>query len=250
MAILRVSDDVNADGRLTAADGASLLVVDLSRGVEGRLLPQSSHLSGIDWSRGGEVLVYSADGDGAVEDLYRVDPNGQNNRNLTGTAAVRERRPRIDPTGSVAVYERIEADGKGQIFIFSSALAQSRITSGGPGSAPLANTPYIVGSDADPDYSPDGRSIVFRRLTDTGNGGLGTWDVMTVRPDGSGLAVVASGPAFRGAPDWGTQGIVFAEVDVAAGTSQLIVVQPDGTGRRSILSVPATIEVSNPRWLP
>jgi hypothetical protein len=37
---------------------------------------------------------------------------------------------------------------------------------------------------------------------------------------------------------------------VAAGTSQLIVVQPDGTGRRSILSVPATIEVSNPRWLP
>jgi Tol biopolymer transport system component len=249
MALLRVSDDANGDGRLTGADGQALLVVDLSRGVEGPLFPQSSHLSGIDWSRGGEVLVYSADGDGAVEDLFRADPNGQNNRNLTATFNVRERRPRIDPSGSVAVYERIEADGKGQIFIFSSTLAQTRVTSGGPAGAALAGTPYVVGADADPDYSPDGRTLVFRRLTDTGNGGLGSWDVLTVRPDGTALAVVASGPAFRGAPDWGPQGIVFAEVDVAAGTSQLVVVQPDGTGRRAILSLPAAVTVSNPRWL-
>ena len=107
-----------------------------------------------------------------------------------------------------------------------------------------------MGSDADPAFAPDGRSIVFRRLTGTGNGGLGTWDVLTVRNDGTGLAVVASGPAFRGAPDWGTQGIVFAEVDVAAGTAQLVVTQPDGSGRRSILSVPAALQISNPRWLP
>jgi Tol biopolymer transport system component len=250
MALLRVTDDLDGNGRLTGADGQSLLVVDLNRAVEGLLFPQGSGVSGIDWARGGEVLVYSAVGEGTVEDLYRVDPNGQNNRNLTATAVVRERRPRIDPSGSVAVYERIEADGKGAIFIFNSTLAQTRVTSGGPGNAPLGGTPYVVGSDADPDYSPDGRTIVFRRLTDTGNGGLGTWDVLTVKPDGSGLAVVASGPAFRGAPDWGPQGILFAEVDVAAGTSQLVVVQPDGTGRRSILSVPATLDISNPRWLP
>jgi WD40 repeat protein len=250
MALLRVSDDVDGNGRLTGADGQSLLVVDLSRAVEGLIFPQSSHLSGIDWSRGGEVLVYSADGDGAVEDLFRVDPNGQNNRNLTASANVRERRPRIDPSGSVAVYERIEADGKGAIFVFNSTLAQTRVTSGGPAGAALGGTPYVVGADADPDYSPDGRTIVFRRLTDTGNGGLGTWDVLTVKPDGSGLVVVASGPAFRGAPDWGLQGIVFAEVSVAAGTSQLVVVQPDGSGRRSILSVPAALDISNPRWLP
>jgi Tol biopolymer transport system component len=250
-AVLRVVDDSNTDGRLTAADGQSLVVVDLSRGVEGRLLPQSARVDGIDWSRGGEVLVYSAAGDGgALDDLFRADPNGQNNRNLTATADVRERRPRIDPTGSVAVYERIEADGKGQIFIFNSTLSQTRVTAGGPGTAPLPDTPYVVGSDADPEYSPDGRFVVFRRLTDTGNGGLGTWDVMTVRTDGSSPAAVATGPAFRGAPDWGPQGIVFSEVDAAAGTAQLVVVQPDGTGRRAILSAPATVDLSNPRWLP
>ena len=155
---------------------------------------------------------------GGLDDLFRVDPNGQNNRNLTVTADVTERRPRIDPTGSVAVYERIEGDGKGTIFVFNSTQSQFRVTSGGPGTAALPGTPYVVGADADPDYSPDGRSIVFRRLTATGNGGLGTWDVMTVRADGTGLAVVATGPAFRGAPDWGPLGIVFPEVDTAAGT--------------------------------
>jgi Tol biopolymer transport system component len=249
MAVLRVSEDVDGDGRLTAADGQALLVADLVRAVEGRLVAQSARVSGVDWSRGGDVLVYSAGAEGALEDLFRVDPSGQDNRNLTVTPNVRERRPRLDPAATVAVYERIEADGKGQVFIFAGQLSQIRVTSGGPGSAPLAGTPYVVGSDADPAFSPDGRSIVFRRLTGTGNGGLGTWDVLTVRNDGSGLAVVASGPVFRGAPDWGTQGIVFVEAE-AAGTAQLVVTQADGTGRRSILTVPAALDISNPRWLP
>jgi len=248
MALLRVVDDTDGDGRLTAADGQSLLVSDLSRGVEGPLFPQSTNVGGVDWSHVGEVLVYSADGTEGKDDLFRVDPNGQNNRNLTGTPAVRERRPRIDPSGSVAVYERIEADGKGRIFVFNSTQNQMPVTSGGPGTAALPGTLYVVGSDADPDYSPDGRSIVFRRLTDTGNGGLGTWDVLTVAADGSGLAVLASGPAFRGAPDWGPQGILFAEMDT--GTSELVVIQPDGSGRRTIVSVPAGMEISHPRWLP
>jgi hypothetical protein len=250
MALLRVTTDADGDGRLTIADGQALLISDLARSVEGPLFPQTSHVNGVDWSGGGDVLVYSADGEGGIDDLYRVDPNGQNNRNLTSSADVRERRPRIDPSGSVAVYERIEADGKGQIFIFQSTNSQLRVTSGGPGTAALPDSPYVVGADADPSYSPDGRFIVFRRLTDTGNGGLGTWDLLTVRPDGTELAVLATGPAYRGAPDWGLEGIVYNEVDAAAGTSELVVVQPDGTGRRSLLSRPADVQISNPRWLP
>jgi Tol biopolymer transport system component len=250
MAILRVVDDTDGDGRLTEADGQALLVTDLSRAVEGPLFPQSQLISGVDWSAGGDVLVYNGVGEGGIDDLFRVDPNGENNRNLTNSADVRERRPRIDPTGSVAVYERIEADGKGRIFIFQSTLTQVPVTAGGPGTATLPGTLYVVGADADPDYAPDGRSIVFRRLTGTGNGGLGSWDVLTVRTDGSAQAVVASGPEFRGAPDWGPEGIVYNEVDPIAATSELVVVQPDGTGRRSLLSIPAVLEITNPRWLP
>lgn len=260
MALRRVTEDTDGDGRLTEADGAALLVVDFDRSIEGRLLKPAARASGIDWSPVGELVVYSAAGEGGSEDLFRADSNGLNTRNLTcqvdaqgrpcANASVRERRPRIDPTGSIAVFERIGDSEKGEVWIFNTTIAQVRVTQGStPGDA-LPGTPYRVGSDADPDFSPDNRSIVFRRLTGTGNGGLGTWDVLTVRTDGSGLAVVASGPQFRGAPDWGPKGIVFNEVDVAAGTSSLVVVQPNGSGRTTPVSAGAGFAIDFPRWLP
>jgi Tol biopolymer transport system component len=248
VALRRVDTDSNKDGQLTAADGEALLVVDLARSVEGGLLQSNAKVSGIDWSPTGDVLVYSAAGEGGIEDLYRADPNGQNTRNLTSTNTVRERRPRIDPSGSAAVFERIDVDGKGQIWLFTSTGAQVRVTTGGDGSAALAGTPYVVGSDADPDYSPDGRSVVFRRLTGTGNGTLGTWDIMTARLDGTGLTTIVTGPAFRGAPDWGPKGVVFPEVDSAS--ARLVLVQGDGSGRQVPVTLGSSFDISNPRWLP
>jgi Tol biopolymer transport system component len=240
--------DANNDDTVGADDGAALFYADLERRVESGVL-SDARASGVDWAATGDVIVYSGAGEGAVDDLWVMDPNGQNRRNLTLSPAVRERRPRIDPTGQVAVFERIDATGKGQVFIFQTTLSQIRLTAGGPGSAPLPGTPYLVGSDADPDYSPDGRSVAFRRLAELGDGRLGYWDLMTVRIDGTGLTLIASGPQFRGAPDWGPQGIVFNEVDLAAGASRLVVVQPDGSGRSVPVTVGSAFDLLFPRWL-
>ena len=245
VALRRVDADGNKDGQLTAADGEALLVVDLARSVEGGLLESNAKVSGIDWSPSGDVLVYSAAGEGGIDDLYRADPNGQNTRNLTSTNTVRERRPRIDPSGSAALFERIDVDGKGQIWLFSSTGTQVRVTTGGDGSTALAGTPYVVGSDADPDYSPDGRSVVFRRLT--GSGGPGTWDIMTARLDGTGLTTLVTGAAFRGAPDWGPKGIVFSEIDSTS--ARLVVIQGDGSGRQVLVTLGPSFDISYPRWL-
>ncbi|PYQ19070.1 MAG: hypothetical protein DMF81_23000, partial [Acidobacteria bacterium] len=261
VALRRVDADTDKDGRLTPADGESLIIVDLSRGVEGGLLQGNAKVSGIDWSPTGDVLVYSAAGEAGFEDLYRADPNGQNTRDLTNCPSpqpspptcdsrTRERRPRVDPSGSAALFERIDASGKGQIWLFTSTGAQVRVTTGGDGTEPLAGTPYVVGSDADPDYSPDGRSVVFRRLTATGNGGRGTWDLMTVALDGTSLKTIVTGPAYRGAPDWGAKGIVFPEVDAAAGATRLVIVQPDGSGRQVPITLGSSFDISYPRWLP
>ncbi len=231
------------------AAGESLVFVDLERAAEAVIAQGAQRVSGADWSPQDGVVVYSAAGQGNLEDLYRVDPNGQNASNLTQTASVRERRPRIDPGGTVAAYERIEADGKGGIFIFQNQNTQARVTSGGPGTEVLAATGEVVGSDTDPDFSPDDRSLVFRRLTSTGVGGLGTWDILTARTDGTSLTTIASGPVFRGAPDWGAQGILFTEVDPAAGTARVVLVQPDGSGRQVLLTQPATTRLGTARWL-
>jgi Tol biopolymer transport system component len=245
MMIRRVSSDTNNDGRLSPEDGEALVFVDLSRGTEAELIPSIARVSGVDWSPLGDFVIYSANGEGGREDLWIMDPNGQNNRNRTLTSTIAERRPRLNAAANSAVYERIEQGGKGQIFIFSAF----RVTSGGPGSDPLPGTPYIVGADADPDFSPDGRFVVFRRLTGVGNAGLGTWDILTARTDGTELTTVASGPVYRGAPDWGDQGILFNEINVAASSSQLVLIDPAGTNRRTLATVGASFLMSFPRWL-
>ena len=245
----RRTEDTNADGRLTAADGESLAFVDLARGTEAVILTGDRRVSGVDWSPVGNAVVYSAVGVGDREDLFVMDPNGQNNDNLTGTADVDERRPRIDPTGTVAVYERIEAGGKGRIFVYLNRTAQLQITSGGSGEGALTGTPYQVGSDADPDYSPDGRTLVFRRLVSLGNGGLGSWDIMTVRTDGTTLTTLATGPGYRGAPDWGPRGIVFNEIDPTTGLNRIVTIAADGTRRTPVTVAPGS-GLQFPRWLP
>src|SRR5262249_20008941 len=105
------------------AEGASftayaLNFMDLSRSVSAQILPATQQPSGLDWSPQDGVVVYSAVGEGNTDDLFRVDPNGQNLGNLTASPTVRERRPRIDPTGSVAAYERIAGTGNGKAAIY------------------------------------------------------------------------------------------------------------------------------------
>lgn len=247
--IRRIPADSNRDGRLTPADGETVVYVDLDRGVEGDLLPSLSAVSGLDWSPVDEILVFSGQSTGAPDDLFRMDINGQNNRQLTLTPTIAERRPRIDPTGSVAVFERIDESGGGQVWIFGSATSQLRVTQGGTLGEALPGTVYRVGSDADPDYSPDGRSIVFRRLSAAGSGGRGFWDLLTVASDGTGLRVIVQGTRYRGAPDWGPEGIVFEEID-EEGRASLVLLAPDGGSRRTLASVGAGYSLSLPRWLP
>jgi len=108
-----------------------------------------------------------------------------------------------------------------------------------------------VGADADPVFSPNGQSVAFTRLTGTGNGGLGTWDLLTSKADGvSKPVVIATGPLYRGAPDWGSRGILFVETDAAASRSQLVLVQPDGSGRTVLRTEDARSRMGSPRWLP
>jgi Tol biopolymer transport system component len=231
--------------------GEALVYLDLARGVEADIASASTVVSGIDWAPATtqDILAYSAVGQGGLEDLFRADPNGQNTSNLTQTAAVHERKPRIDPGTSIVAYERTEAGGKSEVFIFVTGSQQARVTPAGPGGAPLTGTPYLVGSDADPCFSPDTSSLVFRRLTSVGSNGLGTWDIVTAKNDGTSFTTLATGSVYRGAPDWGTAGIVYPEIDTAAGTASLVLIQPDGSGRKVLYSQGSRFALSNPRWL-
>lgn len=261
LAIRRILTDSDGNGRLGIGDTESLVVSDTARGVEGAITPRATGVTGVaaqapqrytglDWSPVADILVYSAAGEGSGDDLYRTIPrpdnDGTQTRNLTFTAAVRERRPRIDPAGSVAAYERTDTGSKSEIWIFTTTTSQQRVTRGGDGSGSLGD--LAVGGDSDPDYAPDGTRLVFRRLSGAGNGGLGTWDILSVRTDGTGLTTLATGPVYRSAPDWGPRGIVFSEIDRATNLARLVVIQADGASR--VLLTLNGFDLQSPRWLP
>jgi hypothetical protein len=228
------------------AGASTAYYMDLARSVETVVFPRR-RVDAIDWSPDGSFVVYAA----VVpqtnqEDLFYSSPNGQDEQNLTETLTVRERAPRIDPGGQTAVFERIDESGVGRIYIF----ANTAVTSGPATGPALPGTAYIVGGDADPVFSPDRAYVAFRRLTGVGNGGLGTWDLLTVRLDGvSTPTVLATGALYRGAPDWGRKGILYVETEAATSRSQLVVIQPDGTGRTVLRTEDAGFKMGSPRWL-
>ena len=241
--------DTDGDGKITSADGESLRIVDLARAVEGELVPGNAHVSGADWSPGEEVLYYSAVGSGGVDDLYQITSNGQSNQDLTSSTGVRERRPRFNLGGTALAFERIETGTRGQVWIATS-LGLRALDAGGTQGEALAGTPYFVGSDADPVFSPDGRTVAFRRLVATGNGGLGVWDLMTISTVTTGAvpATLVTGAAFRGAPDWAAGGIIFVE-SVSGGAPQLVLLNPDTGDRRALVTAGAGFDIGFPHWL-
>ncbi len=258
-AVRRVLADSNGDGRLDERDDAALVYVDLAAQVEAELVPATGRTSGIDWAPTQDILVYSAQGAGG-EDLFRTTPRRDNAQDTVDLSCpsfagqtpscdvqLSERRPRIDPAGTVATFARIQSGGSAEVWVFQTTATQNRVTLGAADGVLLAGTPYRVGSDTDPTYSPDGRSIAFRHLVAATSDGRGLWEIRTVRTTGTELRTISTGSAWSGAPDWGADGILFPEAD-ASGT-RLMLSQPDGTALRAIATFPEGTRLDNPRWL-
>lgn len=230
-----------------AEPGAQLLYfMDLGRSVETIIFPRR-RVDSADWSRDGSFLLFaSANAQTGNEDLFTSQADGAKEQNLTDSLTLRERRARLDPSGRTAVFERIDDSGVSRIYVFR----ETALTRGPAAGPALPGTPYVVGADADPTFSPDSAAVVFRRLTGVGNGGLGTWDLLvTTGATGVSPRTIASGPVYRGAPDWGPAGIVFVETDAQAQRSQLVVVQPDGSGRTVLRTESSASRMGSPRWL-
>jgi dipeptidyl aminopeptidase/acylaminoacyl peptidase len=122
------------------------------------------------------------------------------------------------PSSRAVVYSKSEVvDGvaKGGLF----AVRDGRLNQ-------LTDDP----TDTEPAFSPDGRTIAFVR------GG----DLFSVRPDGSGLRHLTSGPELDSAPIVSSDGrlVVFERRVAAGGQADLHAVRVLGGGLRSLTSGP------------
>ncbi len=250
VALRRVNADTNRDGRLDDSDRVSLLLVDLAKQIEGPFLPDSWTTSSADWASDGTFLIHTSSPDGSGDDLYQIDSNAQNNQRILFTPNARERGARLNAAVTRVVYERIDGlnAGKSEIWVFVSSTNLTKITDSGITGDLLAGTLYLVGSDAGPDYSPDGTAVVFRRLTSNSVAG-GAWDILTVTTAGGTPRVIASGPQFRSNPDWSKDGIVFSEANLTTGGTDIVVVDPSTGVRRVLQSFGSGYKAGAPRWI-
>ena len=201
--------------RSRAADGESLVFVDLARGTEAdphRRPPR--RVTGVDWSpdrRRSSSTARSARA--AARTCSRMDPNGaeqpQPDHHRRRSRAAPAHRPHRHASPSTSASR---PGGKGRIFIFLNRNAQLAVTTGGPGSerAHRHSLRRRLATPIPTTRPTDARSCSGGSPS-LGNGGLGTWDMLTVRSrrhradDDRDAA-----PVYRGAPDWGPRGIVFS----------------------------------------
>ena len=107
-------------------------------------------------------------------------------------------------------------------------------------------------TEAYPDWSPDGQTLLFTRLTGrpTPQDPAGRASLWTVRPDGTELRELTAGHAISFGGRWSRDGqsIVFRTGDY--GAASIGVVRADGTGWHLVASTVVTDAYSQPSWSP
>ncbi len=190
-------------------------IPDLS--PDGRTVVFERCVLGLDCDQAGKINVWKMRSDGSrAQPLTSCD----------GTKCLGAFDPAFSPDGKYIAYveDRLTGDVNfNGVFIMDSNGRQSRrVTSTGPDALP----------DSQPQFSPDGRRLVFsRELAD------GTNQLMTVRLDGTGLRPLLSG-VDGSAPSWSPDGkrIAFTLVTHTAESRVLDIatVRPDGAGLRPL----------------
>jgi Tol biopolymer transport system component len=133
------------------------------------------------WSPDGTRIAFVSERDGNA-DLYVVDPDDSHERRLTTSSAPDEAfawAPGGDRIAYVSYRHGAEPEnigiGDAEVFVVDARTGETRNLSRNPA------------WDGDPDWSPDGRRIVFTRRTDHA-------EIYVMRADGSGQRMLAGFP--------------------------------------------------------
>jgi TolB protein len=199
------------------ADGSDVRKLTDSKGVSGDPA----------WSPDGSLIAFDADRGNAI---YLVPADGGKLRRVTHPRPPwSDYKPRFSPDGGRLIFAR----ARGTADHAPAALFTERLD----GSGLHRLTPYVAGAD-DPDWSPDGKRIVFEAYP---HGPYG--DIYVVDATGGKPVNLTRNPVGKaGSADavWAPDGskILFLDNRVLNGLGRtgLATMKPDGSDRQFILS--------------
>ena len=172
----------------------------------------------------GTIVYDSREPSFGQSDIWAMNGDGTNPRNLTNTPGVDEFNPELSPDGTKVVYSSypdiwvMNADGSNQVPL-------------------TAETGYD--ESFSPTWSPDGQKVAFTSTRD------GDWEIFVMNADGSN-EINVTGPNQSLAyddlvPDWSPDGTRIVFQGVRDGAQEILSMNPDGTGEINLTSedVPA-----------
>ena len=183
---------------------------------------------------------YHSDGGGMFNDIYAVDPDGQNETRLTTNPGPDgeyqdHAAPRYNKDKTLLAFISTKNNPNRKFNIFLLDLATRK-------------TAQITSGDLDitgVDWAPDDSRLVF-----SGNDDRGVQQIHTVNMDGTGFTKLTEGPAEHMSPMWSPRGdlIAYVEFTKEGASSQVWVMDPQGGNKRKLTTGDA--EHSNPSFSP
>ncbi len=183
---------------------------------------------------------FAGDGKEMFNDLYAIDPDGENETRLTmnpgpNGAYADNAAPRYNREGNMIAFVSTKNHPKQYYNIFFMDLATRK-------TAQVTHGDLNINSV---DWSADDRQLVFSGVDEKG-----LQQVHVVNLDGTGFTKLTEGPSEHATPMWSPRGdlIAFTEFLPKSEMSHIWVMDPKGGNRRRLTTDDA--HHANPSWSP
>jgi Tol biopolymer transport system component/tetratricopeptide (TPR) repeat protein len=183
------------------------------------------------------LIVFGTDRDGpdpignhGNEEIYVMNRDGSGQRRLTNHPAA-DNTPAFSPDGSQIAFMSQRVGGF-DIFVMNAD---------GTGQRRLTNFTEIGLGAVNPEWSPDGKRIVFRSR-------VGPMNLYVINIDGTGLRKLTDDPLGAVQPSWSPDGRKIAFASLRHGRHEIYVMNTDGTDQVRLTF--NTAQDNRPAWSP